>query len=164
MLADIAAGAVLFVVSLVVLSLVTSMIASRVKNSALSAVDRALGLVFGVARGVLLACLGFIALNWAIQGSDPPGWMRDARTRPFLANGAEFLKSFVPADARERGAATMTEAQRTYEQARDAEKLMRALSQPAPAAGAAVKSGAAPPVGYKPQQRKEMDQLIQGMQ
>src|SRR6266478_5764826 len=49
MLADIAAGAVLFVVSLVVLSLITSMIASRVKNSALSAVDRALGLVFGVA-------------------------------------------------------------------------------------------------------------------
>jgi membrane protein required for colicin V production len=90
--------------------------------------------------------------------------MRDARTRPFLASGAEFLKSFVPAGARERGAATVTEAQRTYEQARDAEKLMRALSQPAPAAGAAVKSAPLPSVGYKPQQRKEMDQLIQGMQ
>src|SRR6202007_1245666 len=43
MLADMAAGAALFIVSLIVLSLVTSAIARGVKHSPLSAVDRALG-------------------------------------------------------------------------------------------------------------------------
>ena len=161
-LAEIAAGAALFIVSLIVLSLVTSVIARRVKASALSAVDRALGLVFGIARGVVLVCLGFIALTWAIQGSDQPAWMRDARTRPFLSSGAELLKSFVPIETRERGAAVATDAQKTVEQARDAEKLMRALSTPAPAASGKPAGNAA--AGYKPQQRKEMDQLIQQTQ
>src|SRR5436853_575687 len=92
----------------------------------------ALSALFAFARG-------FIALSWAIQGSDPPAWMRDARTRPFLASGAEFLKSFVPAKTRERGAAAATDAQKTYEQARDAEKLMRALTTPTPSAAAAGK-------------------------
>src|SRR6266851_9091079 len=60
MLADVAAGVALFVVSLIVLSLLTSALARRVQDSALSAVDRALGLLFGAFRGVVIACLGFI--------------------------------------------------------------------------------------------------------
>ena len=93
-LADVAAGAVLFIVSLIVLSLVTSVIARRVKASALSAVDRALGLVFGIARGVVLVCLGFIALTWAIQGSEPPTWMRDARLKE--AGKLGFARALTP--------------------------------------------------------------------
>jgi membrane protein required for colicin V production len=165
MLADVAAGAALFIVSLIILSIITSMIAGTVKNSALSAVDRALGLVFGIVRGVLLVCVGFIALSWAIRGSDEPTWMRDARTRPFLASGAEFLKSFIPAETRERGAAAAADAQKTVEQAQEAEKLMRALSTPTPAA---AQPGAKPAptasTGYKSQERKQMDQLFQQAQ
>ena len=165
MLANIVAGVALFIVSLIVLSLVTSALAARVKQSSLSAVDRALGPVFGVARGLVLVCLGFIALTWAIQGSDPPAWIRDARTKPFLASGADFLKSLVPAEARARSAATASEAQKTIEQAQDAEKLMRALTSPTPAAApSGAAKPAAPPLGYKPQQRKEMDQLMQTTQ
>jgi membrane protein required for colicin V production len=164
MLADAAAGLILFLGSLIVLSLLTSMLASRVKQSALSAVDRALGLLFGIARGVVLACLGFIALSWAIQEKDWPGWVRESRTRPFLANGAEMLKSFIPAAARERGAATAIEAQKGIDQAREAEQLMRALTTPTPAAPPAAKPGTAPPAGYKPQERKEMDRLFQTTQ
>ncbi len=141
------------------------MIASRVKQSALSAVDRALGLLFGLARGVVLACLGFLALSWAIQEKDWPAWVRDSRTRPVLMNGGEYLKSFIPAAARERGAATAVEAQKGLDQARQAEQLMRALTTPTPAATSTAKPGATvPPTGYKPQERKEMDRLFQSTQ
>src|SRR5258708_4624299 len=103
MLANGAAGVALFIVSLVTLSLITSAIARRVQHSSLSAVDRSLGLVFGAFRGVLIACLGFIALEWAIpEPHDWPSWVRDARTQPFLAHGAGLVRSLVPAAARDR--------------------------------------------------------------
>jgi membrane protein required for colicin V production len=165
MLADSAAGLVLFIGSLIVLSIITSMLARRVQQSALSAVDRALGLLFGIARGVVLACLGFLALSWAIQEKDWPAWVRESRTRPVLMSGGEYLKSLLPAAARERGAQTAIEAQKGLDQAREAEQLMRALATPTPAATPAAKPGsAAPGSGYKPQERKEMDRLFQSTQ
>jgi membrane protein required for colicin V production len=165
MLADLAAGAVLFIGSLIVLSILTSMISRRVQQSALSAVDRALGLLFGIARGVVLACLGFLALSWAIQEKDWPAWVRESRTRPVLMSGGEYLKSLLPASARERGAQTAIQAQQGLDQARQAEQLMRALATPTPAATQAAKPGsAAPSAGYKPQERKEMDRLFQSTQ
>lgn len=164
MLADAAAGLTLFIGSLVVLSLVTSTIAGRVKQSSLSAVDRALGLLFGIVRGVLVACIGYIALSWAIQERDWPVWVHDARTRPFLASGAELIKSFLPAEARERGAATAAQAQQGLDQAREAERLMRALATPTPILPSSGKPGPTPQAGYKASEQKEMDRLFQSAQ
>src|SRR5262245_49941758 len=131
-LADVAAGVALFVVSLIIYSILTSLLSGRIKHSTLSAVDRALGLLFGIVRGIIIACLAFIAFNWAVPERDWPGFVREARTRPFIAQGAELLKSLVPSEAREKGAAAATQAatqaQQTVEQAREAEALMRALT------------------------------------
>jgi membrane protein required for colicin V production len=162
--ADIAAAVAVFVISLVILSFLTSMISGRVKDSALSAVDRALGLAFGVARGAVVACLCFIALSWAVQEQDWPQWLRDARTRPFLAEGADMLKSLVPSEARRRSATTASRVQQNLEQAREAEQLMRALSSPSsPTPAPGVSAAAAPPPApraYKPAQLREMNQLF----
>jgi len=158
-----AAGIAMFLVSLVFFSIITSMIASRVKQSSLSAVDRALGLLFGMARGVVIACLGFMALDWALHGErDSPAWIREARTRPFLASGADFIKGVVPAQTRERGATAAAEAQHSFEQAREAERLIRQLTTPSATASSKAPSGTAG--GYKPTERREMDRLIETTQ
>jgi len=160
LLAQIATGVALFVVSLIVLSLLTSALASRVKDSALSAVDRALGLLFGAFRGVVIACLGFIVLSWAIPNEpDWPGWVRGARTRPFLNNGADILRSFVPTEARERGATAATTAQRTVEQLQEFDQMRGALMKPTVRA----QSKTAPTTGYKPAQINEMNRLMQSL-
>lgn len=160
-----AAGVALFIVSLIILSLLTSTISGHVKQSALSAVDRALGLLFGAFRGIVLACLGFIALSWAIpKETDWPGWVKSARTRAFLASGAEVLKSLVPSEARERGAAAAAEAQHSYDQAKEAEQMMRALTSPAaPPAASKVPAASTPPPTYKAGERRDMDRLIQSL-
>jgi membrane protein required for colicin V production len=173
-LADAAAGLTLFIVSLIVYSILTSLLAGRIKHSALSAIDRALGLLFGIFRGIIIACLAFIAFNWAVPERDWPGFVRDARTRPFIAQGAELLKSLVPSETREKSAAAANQAHQTIDQAREAEALMRALTSPnptaaAPAGGSAAATAgtAAKPssqaMGYKPQQRREMDQLMDSL-
>jgi membrane protein required for colicin V production len=161
--AKFAAGASVFLISLILLSLIASALSSQIQHSALSSVDRALGLAFGAARGVLIVWLGFLALSWAIP--EQPDWIRQARTRPFLEYGAGVLKSMIPPDLRERGqstakeaAATAEEAQKMAEQAKEAERLMRALDTPGPAAKP-PEASATP--AYKPAERKEMDRLFE---
>jgi membrane protein required for colicin V production len=120
--------------------------------------------LFGAFRGVVLACLGFIALSWAIpKETDWPGWVKSARTRTFLASGAEVLKSLVPSETRERGAAAAAEAQHTYDQAKEAEQMMRALTSPAAPPDATKVPASTPPPTYKAGERRDMDRLIQSL-
>jgi membrane protein required for colicin V production len=157
MVASAAAAIGIFIVSLVAISILTSAIARRVQRSSLSALDRSLGFLFGAARGVVLACLGVLVISWTIPEPDWPGWMRESKTRPYLANGADYLKSLVPAQTRARGAEAAAATQRNFEQMQDAQKLMQPLLNPKGAA-------AAPTPAYKPSERREMDRAIQGAQ
>jgi len=95
--ADAAAALALFLAALIVLSLATSAIAGRVKESSLSAVDRTLGLVFGLVRGLVLVCLLYVALSWALPAGrqQQPGWIAEAKTLPLLANGASRRLRFA---------------------------------------------------------------------
>ena len=88
--ADIVAGAALFLGALVILTLATAALASRVKGSALSALDRTLGFVFGLIRGAVLACLAWVLLAWAWPEAEWPDWAQKARLKPFLESGTVF--------------------------------------------------------------------------
>jgi membrane protein required for colicin V production len=165
-IADGVAGVVVFLVSVIALSILASAIAARVKGSALSALDRTLGLFFGLGRGLLIACIGWLAAAWALPEKDWPDWARGARTRPFLASGAQTLKSLIPGSARDRSAALAAEAQGRLEQAKDAERLMRTFSNPGGGGTPAAEPPKNPsaPAAYKAQERKEMDRLFQNAQ
>jgi len=160
----IAAALALFLISLLAFSLLTSFLSYRIKQSALSSVDRALGLLFGLARGVAIVCIAFLLFTWAFpQDNEWPDWVREARTRPFLANGAGLIKSYIPAETREQGAAAAQDAaataQKAREQIQEADKLMRALDQP----GKAPEPPKAAP-GYDKAERRELNSLFQSNQ
>lgn len=151
----------LFFVALIALSLLTSMAARRVRRSQLSAVDRTLGLIFGLARGVLLVCLGYLALSWALPDDtqQQPRWMANARTLPLLAAGADRLRALVPAAYREKAAA-VTGMRRPPTQIQEAAEAIRALSMPrAPAEETRERHPA-----YSPDDQHELNRLIQQQQ
>ena len=157
--ADIAAGAALFLGSLVILTVLTAALAHRVKGSSLSALDRTLGFVFGLVRGAVIACLAWLVLAWAYPEPEWPDWAQKARFKPFLTSGAEALKSLVPGQIRDKGAAAAEkEARRVREEA--TERAIRALVAPAEKNPPAP---AAPP-SYKPAERRDMDRLFQSTQ
>lgn len=161
--AEAAAGLAVFLVALVVLSILTSAIARRVKDSALSAVDRTLGLIFGLVRGVVLVCLAYIALSWVWPADKPqpqPQWMAGARTLPLLENGADRLRRLLPAQYREKAQATAGETRRAAEQLKEAAGAMNALSRPHPAATPARERA---PV-YTPDDQRGLNRLIQQQQ
>lgn len=110
LIADAITGVVLFVVALMVFSLISHLLAKGVRGAALTGIDRLLGLVFGVARGALLVCLGYLVLVWLMPEEDRrPEWMTDAKSAPYLADGAAFLQSLVPEDLLMAGASEVEE-------------------------------------------------------
>ena len=60
----VAAFAVLFVAGLVVLSVFTPLLSGAIHASPLSGIDRALGFLFGVARGILLVAVALVVYDF----------------------------------------------------------------------------------------------------
>ncbi len=94
--ADFGAGVVIFVVSLVLLSLVTRRISKKVKDSALNAVDRSLGFLFGLLRGALICVIAYIGLGMVYPDDDQPEWILQARSMELLRPGAAMLTNLIP--------------------------------------------------------------------
>jgi membrane protein required for colicin V production len=100
--ADAATGLGLFVVSLVILSLLSHMIAKQVRASSISALDRSLGFLFGLARGAVLVAIAYLLLVWTIPPADHPPVIREARVIFFVEKTARILALMVPPETRAR--------------------------------------------------------------
>jgi membrane protein required for colicin V production len=155
LLAEVAAGAGLFLVSLIVLTILTGYVARFVQSSAASPIDRTLGLIFGIGRGAALVLLVYLLVDIGLPPNDRPNWIREAKCQPYLAQGANWLRTFVPAGWQLKASSTAEATQRTLDQAGEAERAMRALENPTP-----------PPERpgtprYQPAERRDLDRLIE---
>jgi membrane protein required for colicin V production len=104
LLADVLAGLVLFLLTLIVLSAVCHYIAKAVRGSALNAIDRSLGFLFGLARGALLVCLAYLFFLWLVPDrNDQPEVLAQARSLPLVERGSSALLAMVPEEMRVEG-------------------------------------------------------------
>jgi len=95
--ADALTGLTLFCLALAVLIPLGYIISGLVKGRALTAIDRSIGFIFGLARGALVVCLLFLITLWVWPDEKKePDILSQARTRPFMAAGAETLKDLLP--------------------------------------------------------------------
>jgi membrane protein required for colicin V production len=154
--ANVAAGAAIFVVALVILSLLTRSLSGRVKDSALNALDRSLGFVFGLLRGAVLVCLAYIAVEWMV-GSQQPSWLRDARAMPLVEWGAGQIKSLVPSQAKKAGGDAADDARNQTRKVLETERLLRDIMTPEPKGP----STDAERGGYDAKERREMERLLE---
>lgn len=90
------AMAVVFLVVLIVLSIVSALIGGLIRDSALSSLDHSLGILFGIARGAVIAFLAYIALGLAEPATAWPQPVVNARFLPIAYDGAKWLVGFVP--------------------------------------------------------------------
>jgi membrane protein required for colicin V production len=148
----------LFVASLIVLTIITGIAARAVRSTGLSPIDRTLGFVFGMLRGALIVSLAYLLVE-TVQPNDRPPWLRDAKSVPYLEHGADMLRNFLPESLRIKSAAAADEVIKTVTPAMEADKAMRALTNPtAPPTTAQDQPSAAPT--YKPSEQRELDRLI----
>lgn len=93
--ADIATVVVTFIVALIILHLLTMRIADFVVDSRVGPIDRTLGFVFGVLRGLLIGIVITIFGTWLLGNNLPP-WAKDSQTLPHLTNMGNTLISMLP--------------------------------------------------------------------
>lgn len=155
LVAQIATGTTIFIVTLFICAAISHMVARNVRSSGFGAIDRSLGLLFGVVRGAILVCLAYLAFVWAEpKAEDQPDVVKNARTLKYVAEGADLLRSLLPKDALDKGAAAAADAKAQVEQAVTGQIMPSvAPDQPKPAAPAGDP-------GYNSGDRKDLNQLI----
>ncbi len=98
-IAQAVAAALVFLATLIVVSLFTVRLSDAILDSRIGALDRTLGFVFGVARGFLLAVVAFAIFSWLVSEKQQPEWVKNARTRPVLTETADRIVTLLPEDA-----------------------------------------------------------------
>lgn len=93
-LADTITYAGLFIGGLILLKWLAGLIGGMIKNSPVGFLDRSLGALFGLLRGMVLVSALYFAFTKLVPG-DEPKWIADAQTKPLVAWGAEMLSSIA---------------------------------------------------------------------
>ena len=88
----------IFIITLIIVSIITVQISDLILDSRIGALDRTLGLFFGAARGFLICVIGWAFLGWLLQGKEPE-WAASSRTRPAMENTRDNIIAMLPENA-----------------------------------------------------------------
>ena len=98
LLADAVLAGGIFLVVLIIVSLITVRISDGVLDSRIGALDRTLGFVFGLARGLVLVVIAYLFFTWLVPEDTQPEWIRTARSLPILKQTGAGIVSLLPED------------------------------------------------------------------
>jgi membrane protein required for colicin V production len=101
-IADPVAFVVLFLIVLIVLSILAGWIGRITRASPLGGLDRSLGLVFGIVRGIALFIAIYIGCAMLLPVDRWPPPVLQARSLPYIYGGAAWATSQVPPQYRPR--------------------------------------------------------------
>ena len=94
--ADIISGIALFLLSLVVISLITHSLANIIRGKKASFFDRTLGLLFGMLRGIVLLAFLYLLIIQFIPPEEHPHWIKESKTVPIIKKSSEWIMLIVP--------------------------------------------------------------------
>lgn len=158
--ADITAGVAIFLIALILFSIISRALSRQVQESSLGALDRTLGLLFGFVRGAVIVCVAWLVLVWLLPPEERPAWITEAKSRPLIERGAEILRALTPEEYRIRGEKAAERAKDSTKNAIEAEESLRELISPQPQPEAKDDADSTRE-GYNPDQRDEMQRLIE---
>jgi membrane protein required for colicin V production len=69
-----------------------------VLDSRIGALDRTLGFLFGLARGLIIVVIAFLFFAWLVPDRSQPEWVRSAKSRVVLQGTGDWLMSMLPDD------------------------------------------------------------------
>ncbi len=157
LIADMVAGVGIFLVTLIVLSVLTNFISHRIRQSALGPLDRSLGLIFGFLRGTALIAVAWLVFTMLLPREDHPKWIAEAKVRPLVERGAVLLVSILPERMRRELGEKSDTARDGIEELQRLQDYNNLLNPPA-------KSNApSGEPGYNSRERDEMLRAIEGI-
>src|SRR5579872_685468 len=87
-----------FLLTLLVVSVLTVRISDMVLDSRVGALDRTMGFLFGLARGLVIVVVAFMFFNWLVPDRSQPDWVKGAKSRVVLTGTGQWLMSMLPED------------------------------------------------------------------
>lgn len=85
-----------FVIVLVLVSILTVRLSDRILDSRVGALDRSLGFVFGLVRGLILVVIAYELLVAIMPKESLPGWVTEARALPVIERTGKAIISLLP--------------------------------------------------------------------
>jgi membrane protein required for colicin V production len=149
--ADLTAGVVIFIFTLVFLSMMTRSVSKKVQDSALNALDRALGFLFGLARGALIVVIAYIGLELVMPKHKQPAFIQSARSMELIEPARKELLKLLP----DRYGGTGEQSSATPTPSSDPGKVVLDIISPTLKSSSETR-----PNGYGKSQRQEMERLI----
>src|SRR6478735_1046035 len=140
-----------FIATLIVVSVITVRISDMILDSRIGALDRTLGFLFGLGRGLLIVVVAFVFFSWLVPEKSQPVWVSSAKSRVVLKGTGDWLISMLPDDPEST--------------------ILKRLKKPKPeeeeptAPAPGQRSGLEPPsevAGYGVNDRSGMQQLLRG--
>jgi membrane protein required for colicin V production len=97
----IAAAAVIggtFLGTLLIVSIITVRFSDMVLDSRVGALDRTLGFLFGLGRGLVIMVVAFLFFAWLVPARTQPNWVANAKSKVVLQSTGDWLMSMLPDD------------------------------------------------------------------
>ena len=161
LVAEVLAYATVFIVFVILLSILSHFLAESVKSLGLGAVDRTLGMVFGIVRGVLFLGLLYLPIYYLAGDEQKEDWsfLQDSKSRVYLEATSEWIAGFIPVNEEDINFEETSETANAVNDARkkleDMNLLQKSDSELQDPEDQKQKDG------YTDESRSEMDQLIE---
>ena len=89
-----------FLVTLLVVSVLTVRISDMVLDSRVGALDRTLGFLFGLGRGLIIVVVAYMFFDWLVPDRSKPDWVMHAKSKVVSSSTGEWLKDAVAGERR----------------------------------------------------------------
>ena len=94
---DWAVGITIAVISLFVGSILNNYFIKSLKWGGPSTIDRSLGFLFGLVRGIFLVSLAYISIQAFLAKESSPYWFKESKLKFLLQNGGNIIIYLMPA-------------------------------------------------------------------
>ena len=94
--ANVIGYAAVFLAVFIPLSFMSHRVAQSVHNSPVGSLDRLMGVVFGVLRGLVIVGVAYVVVTLFVAVPEQPLWLTRAQLLPLIQSSSEVLLSLVP--------------------------------------------------------------------
>lgn len=170
LLAVILAYLSVFIVFLIILSVLSHFLSAAVKNLGLGAVDRSLGALFGIARGLLVLGLLYLPVYFVVERENVEQWqwVSGSKTHGYVVQISEMIIGYIPyIDIQDEGEVDQGDLTEIGKKVMDMDLLKNEndpnnkdgneLDEPPPISEPSLE-------GYTDEFRDDMDQLMEQVQ
>src|SRR5262249_10349855 len=146
-----------FLITLLVVSVLTGRVSDMILDSRIGALDRTLGFLVGLARGLGIVVVAFLFCSWLVPARKQPYCVKNAKSRVVLHSTGEWLQALLPQDMDNYLSPWFKKRKGDEQEPPDAPPDQRSdAGQPARANVVREQE----PSGYRPADRTDMRQLI----